>query len=154
MRLFPLLLGLGIAAATAGCDSMPTRVSERFAAPQPKLQVFQGSANATFFAAQAALRRLDFTLTSTALAQGKIEARSRIIPGDSLGGARQFTFSLQLSGPAEGPTEVAAVLKEGTEGDFRAGPTAAALREHGLYSALFAGIETALKGGEAAPGTR
>ncbi len=135
----------------AGCDSMPTRVSERFAAPQPKLQVFQGSANATFAATQAALRRLDFTVTTSALAQGKIEARSRIIPGDSLGGARQYTFSLQLSGAAEGPTEVAAVLKEGTEGDFRAGPTAAALREHGLYSALFAGIEAALKGGAAAP---
>lgn len=133
----------------AGCDSMPTRVSERFAAPQPKLQVYQSSANATFAATQTALRRLDFTVTISALAQGKIEARSRIIPGDSLGGARQYTFSLQLSGAAEGPTEVAAVLKEGTEGDFRAGPTAAARREHGLYSALFAGIEAALKGGGA-----
>jgi hypothetical protein len=130
--------------ALSGCASVSSRVHDRFAAAEPKLRTFEAPLADTFFAAQAALKEMDFTVTNTAQAQGRIEARSRVIPGDSLGGARQFFFTLKVSGPTGGPTEVAAVLRQGTEGEFRAGPDSVALREHGLYVSLFSAMQTLL----------
>lgn len=129
----------------AGCESVSTRVSERFATVPPKTKVFQASNSDTFSAAQQVLRQMDYTITRTAIAQGLVEAKSRVLPADSLGGARQFLIELRLSGAAEGPTEVAMLLRQGVEGDFRAGPQQETLRDHGLYAGFFAALDRALK---------
>ncbi len=128
-----------------GCESVSSRVSERFATVPPKLKTFEASNTDVFHAAQYVLKQMDYTLTRTAIAQGIVNAKSRVIPADSLGGARQFTIDLTLSGPAAGPTEVGMLLRQGVEGDFRAGPQQETLREHGLYAAFFTSLDQALK---------
>ncbi len=131
--------------ALAGCESVSSRMSDRFATVPPKLKTFEAGNTDVFHAAQYVLKQMDYTLTRTAIAQGIVNAKSRVIPADSLGGARQFTIDLTLSGPAAGPTEVAMLVRQAVEGDFRAGPQQETLRDHGLYAAFFSGVERALK---------
>jgi hypothetical protein len=138
------LVSIAVMLALAGCESLSSRISERFATVPPKLKSFEAGNTDVFLAAQYVLKQMDYTLTRTAVAQGIVNAKSRVIPADSLGGARQFTVELALSGPAAGPTEVAMLLRQGVEGDFRAGPQQETLREHGLYGAFFSALEKAL----------
>ncbi|MBL9201565.1 MAG: hypothetical protein JNL39_13735 [Opitutaceae bacterium] len=145
LRASAVLLTVAAAVAVTGCESVSSRVSGRFATVPPKLRTFDAGNTDIFHAAQYVLRQMDYTLTRTAIAQGIVNAKSRVIPADSLGGARQFTIDLTLSGPAAGPTEVAMLLRQGVEGDFRAGPQQETLRDHGLYAAFFAALDKALK---------
>ncbi|MBL9190306.1 MAG: hypothetical protein JNK23_22685 [Opitutaceae bacterium] len=141
----PALAFLIVFAGLAGCESLSSRVSDRFATVLPQLKLFQASNSDVFHAAQHVLKQMDYTVTRTAIAQGIVHAKSRVMPADSLGGARQFVIELRLSGAAEGPTEVAMLLRQGVEGDFRAGPQQETLREHGLYAAFFSALERTLK---------
>ncbi|MDP3073244.1 MAG: hypothetical protein Q8N18_23330 [Opitutaceae bacterium] len=134
-----------VLACLAGCESVSSRMSERFATVPPQLKLFQASNSDVFQAAQHVLKQMDYTLTRTAIAQGIVHAKSRVIPADSLGGTRQFMIELRLSGAAEGPTEIAMLLRQGVEGDFRAGPQQETLREHGLYAAFLSALERTLK---------
>lgn len=144
-RFSTLIAIVATALAFSGCESMSTRVSERFATVPPKLKTFEASNTDVFHAAQYVLKQMDYTLTRTAIAQGIVNAKSRVLPADSLGGARQFTIDLKLSGADAGPTEVAMLLRQGVEGDFKAGPQQETLRDHGLYGAFFSALDRALK---------
>jgi hypothetical protein len=50
-----------------------------------------------------------------------------------------------------GRTEVAVLLREQLEGEFKAGATNEALRTHGLYDSFFEALDKALKDPPAAP---
>ncbi len=140
-----LLIAAGVSLLLVGCESLSSRVNERFSPVPAKLKNVEANSADAFLAAGYVLRQMDFTVTRAALAQGILNAKSRILPADSLGGARQFTIELRFTGAAGGPTEVAMLLKQGVEGDFRAGPQLETLRDHGLYAAFFAALDTALK---------
>lgn len=127
-----------------GCESVSSRVSERFAPVPPQTRMVQASAEQAYVGVQQALRRMNFTITRTAAAQGRVEGRSRILPASSMGGAQQLLVEITLAGPAAGPTEVAMRLTEVVEGDFQAGPTQRPLPTHGTYDMFYAVLERVL----------
>lgn len=133
------LLGL------AGCDTLSTTGDGLFATVPPQVRTFEADQKTVFFAAQRALKRMDFTLSRTQLAQGRIEAHSNLRTTEVYGAARQFTLKIELSGLGDRHTEVAALLYEQSEADFKSGATNRAIRQHGLYDSFFAQLEQALK---------
>jgi len=124
---------------------MPARMRDRFNAPEPKVQVFDGEQRAVFEAAQVALKQMDFQISRAGLAQGIINSHSRIQPGDSFGKGRQYVLEVRLHSYEPGKTEVAASLREQEESSSFAGATDIPIREHGLYSSFFEGLSQALK---------
>ncbi len=137
--LFGLLLTL------TGCDTLSSSGSGPFAKVPPQIRTFEVDEKTVFFASQLALKRMSFTLTRTQLAQGRVEAQSSLRNTDVYGAARQFTLKVELSGLGDRHTEVAVLIHEQSEADFKAGATNRALREHGLYDSFFAQLEQALQ---------
>lgn len=137
---------LGFAAvvlATAGCDSLdsvPTRVRERFEAPQPQVRTYEANSRTVFDAAVAAVRRIDFRVLRSGAAQGTIHAISRIQPGDSFGTGRQYSLDVRIREIDPDRTEVSVVLREQEESTSFAGATDLPVREHGLYGSYYEAI--------------
>lgn len=142
--IFALLLGATLA-GLSGCDTLSSGGDGLFATIQPQIRTFETDRKTVFFAAQRALKRMDFILSRAQLAQGRIEAHSNLRTTEVYGAARQFTLSIDLTGLGDRHTEVAALLREQSEADFKAGATNRALRQHGLYDSFFAQLEQALK---------
>ena len=129
----------------AGCDSLSSRVHERFATVPPQTRVFEASPRAVFEAGQLAMKRLDFVLTRTAFAQGIITGFSRIQTSDSFRDSRQFKLEMRLHEAGPGRTEVAVLLHEQESTAGRGLGIDTILREHGLYGSYFDALEQALK---------
>ncbi|HTO04872.1 MAG TPA: hypothetical protein VL069_14265 [Opitutus sp.] len=148
LRSLGLFMLLGGALLLAGCESsgsMTTRVRDRFHAPEPKVQVFEAEREEVFEAARAAMRRLDFQISKAGVAQGILNAHSRLHASDSFGKARQFVMEVRFHSYEPGKTEVAVVLREQEESASFAGATDLVLREHALYGSFFAALEEALQ---------
>ena len=148
MRPLIFLLVASLGFAFAGCESggaLPDRMRDRFNAPQPKTQTVEGDQKAVFEAAQSALRRLDFQISRSGLAQGIVNGHSRLQASDSFGKARQYTLEIRVHSYEPGKTDVSVVLREQEESSSFAGATDLPIREHGLYSSFFAALEQALK---------
>jgi hypothetical protein len=134
---------LAVLLATAGCESMdtvPTRVRERFEAPQPQVRTYEVNARTVFNAAVVAARRIDFRVLRSGAAQGTITAISRIQPGGSFGTGRQYAIDVHVRAVEPDRTEVAVVLREQEESTSFAGATDIPVREHGLYGSYFDAI--------------
>ena len=147
LRRLLLLILASLSLALAGCESgsaMPARMRERFAAPQPKIQSFEGDQSTVFAAAKSALRLLDFQVTRAGMAQGILNAHSRLQPGDSFGKARQYTMEVRLQSYELGITEVAVVVRQQEESASFAGATDLVVKEHGLYDSFFAALSQSL----------
>ena len=132
----------------AGCesgDAMPTRMSERFQPAQPKVQVFEADRPTVFAAALDAMRQLDFQVSRSGMAQGIINAHSRLQPAGTFGKAHQYTMEVRLQSLEPGKTDVSVVLREQEESTSFAGATDLVVREHALYQSFFAALERALK---------
>lgn len=154
MRRFATVLIASLGLALAGCesmDSLPSRVRERFEPVQAQVREFPGDTRTVFFAAQAAMRRIDFQLTRTAQARGIVDGRSALHSGETFGKAQQYTLSVRIEEGESGRTQVSAVLRSQEESDSFAGATDVPLRQHGLYEAFFAALEQVLKEGFAPP---
>ncbi len=151
MRNFSLsfwILGVASLALLAGCESsgdFSSRLQERFEAPKPQVRVFEVEQRKVFEAAQEALKRMDFTVTRAAAAQGVIKAHSQIQPANALNEARQYALEVTIEDVAEGKTQVSAVLREQQESASFSGATDIAVREHGLYDSFFELIAMELK---------
>jgi hypothetical protein len=141
---------LGVALALAGCDSLPS-VSERYSPVPPQTRTIEADYRTTCYAAQLAMKKIDFVLTKFAPAQGIIDGRSGLRTEDAFREVRQFTLEVRLHEVDDKHTEVAVLLHEQIEGDFQAGATNRALRTHGLYDSYFAMIDQALREGVAVP---
>jgi hypothetical protein len=131
-----------------GCESgntMPGRIRERFEAPQAKIKVFEAERPAVFDAALEAVHQLDFQVSRSGMAQGIINAHSRLQAGGSFGKARQYTMEVRLNSFEPGKTEVGVVLREQEESSSFAGATDIPIREHALYNSFFAALERVLK---------
>ena len=148
VRTLASLLLVGGALLLAGCESsgsMSTRMRDRFQAPEPKVQVFEAGREEVFEAARAAMRRLDFQISKAGVAQGILNAHSRLHASDSFGKARQFGMEVRFHSYEPGKTEVAVVLREQEESASFAGATNLVLREHALYGSFFSALEEALQ---------
>jgi hypothetical protein len=143
-----IVLLAACALALVGCESgnaMPARMRDRFQAPQAKVKVFAAERPVVFDAAREAMRQLDFQISRSGMAQGIINAHSRLQPAGSFGKARQYTMEVSLHSYEPGKTEVAVVLREQEESSSFAGATDMPIREHGLYTSFFAALEGVLK---------
>lgn len=120
-----------------GCDSMPTRVAERFATVEPQEREFEKERAVVFQAIPEALKRMRFVTARALEAQGVITGRSTIRTEDAFREAHQYEFDIKLREFGEGVTKVSVLLHEQNEGDFKAGASSQALRSHGLYDSFF-----------------
>ncbi len=149
-----VLLLLGVVLFFSGCESLeslPT-FSERYGKVEPKVRTVESDYRTTYFAVQLALKRMDWVLTKSALAQGIVNGRSAVHSEDAFSGQnRQYTIEVRLNETDDRHTEVAAVLHEQIEGDFQAGATDRALREHGLYDAFYSALDQVLREGVPVP---
>jgi hypothetical protein len=144
-----LLLGFALLIAGlffSGCESISARMAERFDTVPPQTREYMADQKALFQAVQKALKRMDFALTRSALAQGIVEAKSSIRDTASFGAGRQFIFEIRLHGADAQSTHVDVRLTELLEGDFKVGATGKTLRVHGLYDSFFAQVDQALRG--------
>lgn len=133
------LLGL------TGCESLSDGMSGTFTKVPPQARRVEVDQKQVFFAAQSALKRLDFVVTRSAQAQGIIEAHSGLRDTAVFGASRQFTASIRVRGVEGDSTEVTILLHEQSEADFKGGVSNRALREHGLYDSFFEHLDNVLQ---------
>ncbi len=132
--------------AFTGCEStdLPPRLRERFEAPQPKIREYQAEQKDVFEAARRAMKRIDFTVSRAAGAQGIIRAHSGLRTTEAFGIARQNSLEVKIDSFTPGVTQVAVVVREQEESEGFRGATDIAVREHGLYGGFFAALEAEL----------
>ena len=148
VRLFSNVLVALLSLIFSGCDSgdaMPTRLGERFQPAQPKVQVFEADRPAVFAAALDAMQELDFQVSRSGMAQGIINAHSRLQATGTFGKAHQYSMEVKLQSLEPGKTDVSVVLREQEESASFAGATDLVVREHALYQSFFAALERSLK---------
>ena len=133
-----LLCSLGvILAGLTGCETVTDGLSGSLTNVPPQTRRFDADQKRVFFAAQLALKHMDFVLTRTAQAQGLVEGRSNLRDTAVFGAARQFSARIRIEGFEGESTEVAILIHEQSEADFKGGASNRALREHGLYDSFF-----------------
>lgn len=152
MKLFRLFALLSLTLAFTGCESISERMADRFDTVAPQTKAFPADQETTYFAAQKALKRMDFVLTRSAQAQGIVNARSSVRDTAVFGAGRQFTFEIKVHGVDPASTNVEVKLTELLEGDFKAGATGKTLRVHGLYDSFYDQLQQALR--ESAAGAK
>lgn len=128
----------------AGCDSMSSRVEERFAPVPPHTRTFAADRHAVFEAAQSAVKDVGLLLGRSSFAKGHVEGYTPIRTGDATSDSRQTTIRIDLTQTGEGETEVALTVSEQNEGKFPGGVSEQALREHSLYETYFAALQKIL----------
>jgi len=138
-----LFLGLAVA-FLAGCDSVATRVHDRFEDVPPHTKVFSAGLKATYESAQAAVRKVGLLLGHTSAARWSVEGYAPIRAGDAINDARQTTIEVKLAEAPDGQTEVSVLIFDQVEGNYTGGTSKQALREHGLYEAYFAALQEVL----------
>jgi hypothetical protein len=138
MKPFVLIGGLcALLVGITGCDTISDGMSGSLVNVPPQTRRFEAPQPQVYYAAQLALKRMDFVLTRTAQAQGIVEGRSHLRDTAVFGAARQFTAKIRLLGSEGGGTEVSILLHEQSEADFKGSASNRALREHGLYESYF-----------------
>jgi hypothetical protein len=148
------LICIALVGLLAGCESLETRVRDRFTEVPPKTQTFEGDTRAVYYAVQAAFKRLDFNLTRSSVTDLRVEAASRINTSVAFADSRQLVAQVTIAsvGPAE--SEVSMRLTEQVEAQGLGGPNERPLREHGFYETYFAVLQQVLTEQKAAPAGR
>jgi hypothetical protein len=139
-----------ILAGLTGCEMLSNGMSGSLANVPTQVRRFVVDQKQVFQAVQLALKQMDFVLTRTAQAQGIVEGHSNLRDTAVFGAARQFTARIRLSEVEGGNTEVAILLHEQSEADFKGGVSNRVLREHGLYDSFFEHLTRILQEGSAA----
>jgi hypothetical protein len=127
----------------AGCESMPTELRSRLEHAPKVTRVFAIDAEEVFYACQAALRRIEFTLSRTDRARGLVVGHSRMHSGGSFRDSWQFEMDLWISADESGQTKVGALLVEVLESPA-SGSSRKAMVEHGLYDTFFEALNSEL----------
>lgn len=140
-RLWLVALAL---AALCGCDSVSSRVQDRFSAVEPHAQVFPQPRKLVFAAAQKAVKDVGLQLGRSSLASGTIEGYADIRAANSTDDARQTTIRVKLVEADDGATRVELLVYEQTEGGFPGGLSEKALRQHSLYDLYFTALQQVL----------
>ncbi len=129
------------AALLGGCDSVSSRIENRFEAVPPHTRTFAANRRAVFEAAQVAVKNVGLLVGRASSSKGHIEAYAPIRGGDSVSYTRQTALDITIteSGPAE--TEVDLLVSEDTEGSFPGGVSKQAQREHSLYEMYYSALQ-------------
>jgi hypothetical protein len=143
LRLGLLLLACGCLAA---CDSVVEHAREQVTGDYPtQTRTFNAPEKATYEAARAALKAMDFRYTHGGQRQGIIEAVSAITPGDTAGSSHQFALKANLQESLDGKTtDVTVSLTEIVEDDTQNHPGRGVenpLRDTSLYEVYFRNIQ-------------
>jgi hypothetical protein len=154
MKFALCLFSLVSLAFLAGCESLGSRVRDRFAEVPPKTQTVDGESRAVYYAAQTAFKRLDFNLTRSSIGELRVEAASRINTSVAFADSRQLIAQVTIASVGPAQSEVSMRLTEQVEAQGLGGPNERALREHGFYETYFAVLQQVLaerKGASAGP---
>ena len=143
MKTFALFC-LCAAALLGGCDSMSSRVEQRFATVAPHTRNYAANRRAVYEAALVAVKNVGLLAGRTSSARGHIEAYAPIRTGDSVSDTRQTALDITVTEVGEGQTEVALLVSEETEGHFPGGVSQQALREHSLYELYYTTLQQVL----------
>ena len=147
MKRFAVLILASFFLACTGCDSMPGGSGGRPGPAPTTSRTFQGSQRAVFDAAMASLAKMQFRVTRSGAAAGRIEAVSGLAADASLRSTRQITMTVRINDLGDGTCEVAAVLKEAIEEDSvnqQGFVTQTELRDTPYYEVFFNGLGQAL----------
>ncbi|MBI2514475.1 MAG: hypothetical protein HYV96_21075 [Opitutae bacterium] len=151
MKTLVCLLSLVSLAFLAGCESLESRVRDRFSEVPPKTQTFDGDTRAVYFAVQAAFKRLDFNLTRSSIGDLRVEAASRINTSRAFADSRQLVAQVTVAAVGPAQSEVSLRLTEQVEAQGLGGSNERPLREHGFYETYFAVLQQMLAEQKAAP---
>ena len=141
--------------AFSGCESfrrdVKTSWNDKFGEPVYRARTFNadavGGQAAVYEAALAAARSLGFNFVSGGPAQGRFEARTRIVSDSSFSGVQQFVMRVRLSNDLlNGGTLTEVLILDVTQSDNARMATSneRSLRDTPLYEAFFRGVENAL----------
>lgn len=148
----PLALVLfALVGLLAGCESLESRVRDRFAAVPPKTEVVDGDSRAVYVAVQAAFKRLDFNLTRSSVTDLRVEAASRINTSMAFADSRQLVAQVTVAPAGPAQSEVSMRLAGQVEAQGLGGPSERPLREHGFYETYFAVLQQVLAEQKSAP---
>jgi Flp pilus assembly pilin Flp len=128
----------------AGCDSMSTRVEDRFTAVSPHTRVFAAGMKAVYEAAQRAVKNVGLQVGRKSIGEGRIEAYAGIRGGDEVRDTRQTALNIRLFETDDGDTRVELLVSENTEGKFPGGVSKQDLREHSLYELYYTALQQVL----------
>ncbi|MES1167775.1 MAG: hypothetical protein ABUL61_01260 [Oleiharenicola lentus] len=138
MRVRHLLILLACA-VFAGCESAP----EGVASVPPQVQTVDGSVEKIYLAGQQAFRRLDFTITRSAM--GRIEAVSAIHTSETFGNSRQLVAKVAIHEAEPGKSEVELWITEETASQSMGGTRRQPLCENGFFGLYFAMLQQVLQ---------
>ena len=141
---FSILLGLFAGALLCGCDSVSSRVTDRFATVPPQTRMFAAERRAVYNSGQVAVKKVGLLVGRTSLSQGLIEAYAPIRQGDVTRDTRQTTLRIRLLEADDGDTQVELLVSEQTEGRFPGGVSEQGLRSHSLYELYFTALQQIL----------
>jgi hypothetical protein len=142
---------VALLAFLAGCESLESRVRDRFTDVPPKTQTFEGDTRTVYFAVQAAFKRLDFNLTRSSVTELRVEAASRINTSVAFADSRQLVAHVTIASVGPAQSEVSMRLTEQVEAQGLGGPNERPLREHGFYETYFTVLQQVLAEQKAAP---
>jgi hypothetical protein len=129
----------------AGCESMSSRVSERFASVPPHTRTFSADHRKVYYAAQTALKSVGLLLGRTSIASWSIDGYAPIRSGTATSDARQTTIEVRLFETESLETRVDVLVWEHTEGGFPGSVSEQAQREHSLYDIYYAALQQVLQ---------
>jgi hypothetical protein len=138
--LFLLLL----AVLLAGCESMSSRMAERFTKVAPHTRVFPVEQHQVYVAAQQAVKRTGLLISHASVGEWTIKGYAPIRSGDVAQDARQTTLEIRLFETADMETRVEVLVWENTEGGFPGGVSEQALAEHSLYQLYFDALQNVM----------
>ena len=140
-----LLFFLGASLLLTGCESMESRVSDRFSGVLPHTRVYSADQKTVYYAAQAAMKNVGLLLGRTSISKWSIDGYAPIRASTETSDARQTTIEVRLFETENLGTRVEVLVYEQTEGNFPGGKSASALREHSLYENYFAALQQVLE---------
>ncbi len=144
----PSILFFGSAILLAGCDSMSTRMADRFASVPPHARVFAADQKTVYSAAQTAVRNVGLRLGRTSIAKWSIDGYAPIRSGSATSDARQTTIEIRLFETEALETRVEVLVWEHAKGGFPGGVSEQAKREHSLYDIYYAALQQVLQDSE------
>ncbi|WP_438483607.1 hypothetical protein [Oleiharenicola lentus] len=135
---------IALVALVSGCESVSTRVQDRFSGVPPQVRYYAADSKDVYDAGIKAVKSLELNLGRTSRSNGTIEAYNSIRAGDAIHDTRQTSMRLQIFPADGGETKVELLVTEATEGSFPGGVSEQQLRVHSLYELYFGALQRQL----------
>jgi hypothetical protein len=146
MKTLPLWCALGAALLVSGCDSTVEDVRGRITGDGPSTsRTIAAPEEATYNAARAALKLMDFRFTHGGQKQGEVDGESEVGPGEDPGSAHQFRLKAHLEPTLDGTgtiveVQLTEIIEQDSEHHQGLG-TEAPLRDTALAEVFFRYIQ-------------